>query len=60
MQNLIEIQNNLQQNDDLIHISKKELRSLYRRIIECEKIIEEYKSREHASVEQKLGTTFND
>lgn len=40
------MENDVQGSDDLIPISKQELRSLYRRIIECEKIIEEYKNKE--------------
>ena len=46
MQNLTNMENDVQVSDDLIPISKQELRSLYRRIIECEKIIEEYKNKE--------------
>ena len=46
MQNLTNMENDLQGSDDLIPISKQELRSLYRRIIECEKIIEDYKNKE--------------
>ena len=46
MQNLTNIENDVQGSDDLIPISKQELRSLYRRIIECEKIIEDYKNKE--------------
>lgn len=46
MQNLKIMENDVQGSDDLIPISKQELRSLYRRIIECEKIIEEYKNKE--------------
>ena len=46
MQNLTNMENDTQGSDDLIPISKQELRSLYRRIIECEKIIEDYKNKE--------------
>lgn len=60
MQNLIEIDNNVQGSDDLILISKKELRSLYRKIIECEKIIEEYKNKEKMQAEQQKTLSINE
>lgn len=60
MQNLIEIDNNVQGSDDLILISKKELRSLYRKIIECEKIIEEYKNKEKMQSEQQKTLSINE
>lgn len=60
MQNLIELDNNVQGSDDLILISKKELRSLYRKIIECEKIIEEYKNKEKMQAEQQKTLSINE
>lgn len=60
MQNLLETEDQKASNDDLIHISKNELRSLYRRIIECEKIIEEYKNKENMGDVNKLADTFNE
>ncbi|AMW79447.1 hypothetical protein AMD27_11490 [Acinetobacter sp. TGL-Y2] len=60
MQNLIKIDNNLQGSNDLILISKKELRSLYRKIIECEKIIEEYKNKEKMQSEQQKTLSINE
>lgn len=46
MSNQLQLEDQLLNNNDLVQISKNELRSLYRRIIECEKIIEEYKNKE--------------
>ncbi len=60
MQNLIEIQNGVQGADDLIPISRKELRSLYRRIIECEKVIEEYKNKERIESERQKKLSINE
>lgn len=59
MQNLKEIQNNVQDSNDLISISRKELKTLYRRIIECEKIIEEYKNKEMMQSELQNSLSFN-
>ena len=60
MQNLMKIHNNVRGDEDLISISKKELRSLYRRIIECEKIIEEYKNKERMQLEQQKVVSINE
>lgn len=56
----MKIHNNVRGDEDLISISKKELRSLYRRIIECEKIIEEYKNKERMQLEQQKVVSINE
>lgn len=46
MRNLIDKCKKTQNDSELIQIPKNELKSLYRKIIECEKIIQEYQEKE--------------